>query len=258
MGKYDAYSREQLKIRRRAWRRRNRRGVAVLVAGIAVGVGASIALLAASSPTPAVLYLTGAANGAALALIPFFLTFAHLAHDREAVGHLRGAWGEENTRDILRSARRRRLILGSVDSIRLQAGDLDHVVVTKGGEVVVIDSKWRSDSATLSPQAMADSAARAARRTEGILRSNLRSERGSHRARGIATPVTPLVVVWGAAQATLPPSARIGNVEFVAGSGLREWLAARDGQGKRREGRDLLARLEAFRETASSGRAAAR
>lgn len=253
MRKFDAYSRVALRQRRGSWLVRNWAPVSMVSVGAIGIIAICVSVLVASSPPSLTWYLTGVTNGFALAVVPWLLSTAHLAHDKAAITDLRGAWGEENTRDVLRSARRRRAIVGWIDSIRLQAGDLDHVVVTRSGEVVVIDSKWRSELSAKGPHEMAEAADRARRRAEGILRSQLRSERGNHRAAGTATPVTSLVVVWGPAQSRVPEAARIGNVHFVAGRELRRWLSAREGQGKRREAKDLLAKLEDFRETAYAG-----
>jgi hypothetical protein len=84
--------------------------------------------------------------------------YAFVVSDREAIGQLRGAWGEENTRDELKIAKRRRIIWDSVDGIPLQQGDLDHLVVTRRAGLVAIDSKWRTESA--NPADMALSAGR--------------------------------------------------------------------------------------------------
>ena len=49
-----------------------------------------------------------------------------LASDSAAVRDLRGAWGEDLTRDALARARRRKLVWGAVHSIQLEKTDLDH------------------------------------------------------------------------------------------------------------------------------------
>jgi hypothetical protein len=129
--------------------------------------------------------------GAALHLI----NTAFLAHEREAIWQLRGAWGEEATRDELRRAKKKRIIWDWVDSINLQFGDLDHLVSTRNCGLIAVDSNWRSDGR--DADAMAESAARARLRAEGVARSLLKAERGSHRARGHAVTVRPLVVIGG-------------------------------------------------------------
>jgi hypothetical protein len=66
------------------------------------------------------------------------LNTAVFAHEPRAIFQLRGAWGEDHTRTGLESARKGRLVWGWVDSIALQSPDLDHVVVTREGGVVVV------------------------------------------------------------------------------------------------------------------------
>jgi hypothetical protein len=74
------------------------------------------------------------------------------------------------------------VVWGWIDSIELQAGDLDHLVLPRKGGFVVIDSKWCSDGANAIE--MAASARRARLRAEGLARTLLKSEMGSHRANG--------------------------------------------------------------------------
>lgn len=58
-------------------------------------------------------------------------TFLHvvntaiLAHAPRGVFQLRGAWGEDSIRSELEHAKRKRLVRCWVDSIAVQAGDLD-------------------------------------------------------------------------------------------------------------------------------------
>jgi len=138
------------------------------------------------------------------------LQAAFLAHDREAIWHLRGAWGEDNTRNELQRAKRNRLIWGWVDSITLQAGDLDHLVVTRHGGLVAIDSKWRNQHTADDALDMARGASKARLRVEGLAQTLLLSQRGGarHRARSNALTVRPVVVLWGAAQPRSSPSTR--------------------------------------------------
>ena len=153
-----------------------------------------------------------------MSVVLYLFDLAFMAIDREAIQHVRSAWGEEDTRTELQIARRRRLIWGWVDSITLKDGDIDHVVVTRHGGVVAIESKWRN---TINPRDVADmarSARRAAGRAEGLGRSLLPSERGArHRLRTRPITVTPLVVVWGGAQHYLPEAAVHDGVRFLPG-----------------------------------------
>ena len=70
--------------------------------------------------------------------------------------------------------------------------------------------------------AMAESAARARLRAEGVARSLLRAERGSHRARGHAVTVRPLVVIWGPAQHQFPEEWEVNGIPFVGGLAPRD------------------------------------
>jgi hypothetical protein len=89
-------------------------------------------------------YLLGLAQAGLAAAGLHLLNSAFLAHDPQAMSYVRGAWGEDNTRTDLARARRKRLCGGWVNSIELQIGDIDHLVVTRLGGVVAIDSKWRT------------------------------------------------------------------------------------------------------------------
>jgi hypothetical protein len=163
--------------------------------------------------------------------------------------HMRGAWGEENTRTELESAKRRRLIWGWVDSIRLERGDLDHVVVTRHGGVLAIDSKWRNGTSVTDVEAMATAAGRVRSRAESLTRQLLSSERARHRARGAAVKVRPLVVIWGAEQRRLPNTGtQVNGIDFVAGQHLRAWLRQLDNEPvSKLAGSELLAVLRNYR-----------
>jgi hypothetical protein len=186
-----------------------------------------------------------------LAAFPLAIGAAFLAHEREAIWHVRGAWGEDFTRDELERARRRKLIWGWVDAVTVQSGDIDHLVVTKAGGLVAIDSKWRTDKRDIDPRAMAVDANKVKQRAEGVIQTLLRAERGSHRASVRSSTVTPVVAIWGAAQDGVPENVRIDGVEFVAGSRLVEHLGALEGETiEESAAADLLARIESFRSTA--------
>jgi hypothetical protein len=76
------------------------------------------------------------------------------------MSYVRGAWGED-TPEPTWSGRGGSGSVGWVDSIELQIGDIDHLVVTRHGGVVAIDSKWRNQTTDEDVAAMADSARRA-------------------------------------------------------------------------------------------------
>lgn len=133
---------------------------------------------------------------------------------------LAGAWGEDNTTDELRKAKRRGRIHDWVDSLRVQGGDVDHLVATQSG-LFAIDSKWHShgiDAQTVSRDS--ESAKAAARRAQLILRS-----------RGLRHVVHPVVVVWGGDQLKIPNGLQLRDgVTFVSGRHFKKWLSHIDSQ----------------------------
>lgn len=252
MARFAPYSRRVLRQRRRAWARRNVLPLVLIAAlTIALAVGA-VVFARATFTQPAHWYMLGCFHIALLGAFLYACDLSFMASDREAIQHVRGAWGEDNTRSELQTARRRRLIWGWVDSITLKVGDIDHVVVTRRAGVVAIDSKWRNRLDRRDIEEMARSARRAAARTEGLGRGLLPTERGArHRKKTRPLTVTPIVVVWGAAQHDLPESAQHEDVPFVAGLKLRQWLAAQNHeQIDRGAARRFIADLKAVRATA--------
>ena len=228
--------------------RRNAKIVALVVVGtIALGAFASVILL--TVPMPARLYVLGVTHAGLVAAGLHLLNSAFLAHDQQAVWQMRGAWGEDNTRSELQRAKRKRLIWDWVDSVELQAGDIDHIVVTRRGGVVVIDSKWRNQIAKEDVPAMARSSRKAALRAEGVLRSVLKRESGArHRTNAKPVTVTAAVVLWGAARTGVPGNANVDGVRFLDGRQLLEWLAELDGHEVPRESaRDVIKLLEDYR-----------
>jgi hypothetical protein len=200
-------------------------------------------------------YVCGLFQATMVAAYLHFMQVSFLAHDRESIWHLRGAWGEENTRDELLRAKRRRLIWGWVDSINLQAGDLDHLVVTRRGGVVAIDSKWRNQHQTGDTVDMARAAHKAQLRAQGLAKTLLRSERGvRHRALTNPLHVRSVVVLWGSLQHAVPDGACVDGIDFVAGQRLVKWLAALEGEAVDKDAaEDILTRLRAYRSASSSG-----
>jgi len=146
------------------------------------------------------------------------------------------------------------VVWGWIDSIELQAGDLDHLVLPRKGGLVVIDSTWRRDGA--DPVEMASSARRARLRAEALTRTLLKSERASHRAKVNSVGVTPLVVIWGPAQHQVPEAFQVDNVDFIGGRALLTWLGALPGdEVDKRAAKDALARVKEFRRRASDAKA---
>jgi len=252
VGKFKPYSRRELRRRRASWLRRNPVVVALIVVGIVVLLSITSVVVVTTMTGASKWYLLGVVHAGVVAAGLHLLYSVFLALDREALWHIRGAWGEENTRSELQRAKRRRLVWGWVDSITLQAGDLDHVVVTRRGGLVALDSKWRNEVTANDTVAMARAAHKAKARAEGLARTLLKSERGArHRAKLDSLTVTPVVVLWGAAQRTLPNGAVIDGVTFVAGRQLVPLLRGLEGDAVPRDAaRDALERLRRFRETA--------
>jgi hypothetical protein len=203
------------------------------------------------TPTAFTWWLLGVFHTTVVAAYLHILHAAFLATDREAIWHLRGAWGEDNTRSELQRAKRKRLIWGWVDSITLQAGDLDHLVVTRRGGLVAIDSKWRNRASDTVE--MAQAARRVRTRAEGLAQSLLKAERGArHRAKENPLRVVPVVVLWGAAQHEMPEHARVDGIDFVAGRRLLTWLRTLDGERvDKSAAADVIDRLEKYRAATS-------
>ncbi|NPD04100.1 hypothetical protein HN031_05315 [Nocardioides sp. zg-1308] len=164
--------------------------------------------------------------------------------------------GEDNTRDELRRAKRKKLVWGWIDSFGLQAGDIDHLVVTRRGGLVAVDSKWRSrvDDAT----EMARAAQKVRLRAEALTRDFLKGDsRGSRRAKVNPLSVTSVVVLWGPAQHGIPDGASIDGIEFIAGRKLVHWLRRLDGEHvDEAAADDVLRQLEARRASTKSRSAA--
>jgi hypothetical protein len=101
---------------------------------------------------------------------------------------------------------------------------------------------------------MAASARRAWLRAEGLARTLLKSERGSHRAKGNTVSVD-LWSSWGPAQGQVPEACHVEGVDFIRGRALVSWLEALRGiEGDRAAAKEALALLRQFRETASEAK----
>jgi len=250
MAKYLPYPRREFRRRYRHWVRSNLKLVAAVTAAVAASLALITILFVALAPsTNVVYYLLGLVHATVIASYLFLVHSAFLAHDGGAIWQLRGAWGEDNTRSELQRAKRKRVIWGWVDSISLQAGDLDHLVVTRRGGLVALDSKWRN-KATAEDNIDIVKAAKLARlRAEGLTRTLLKSERSArHRSRSNPLTVRSAVVLWGAAQHTVPHGTQIDGIDFVAGRKLRAWLNELDGQPVGKDAAlDVLKRLETYR-----------
>lgn len=247
MSRFSPYPRRKYRALFKGWARRNVKLLALVALCCAALVVFEVAVVLLVIPAKGVRWwLIGVLQTAGVMGALHLVNAAFLANNREAISQLRGAWGEEATRDELRRAKRKRLIWGWVDSVALQAGDLDHLVVTRNGGLIAIDSKWRSDGNDAA--AMADSAAKARLRAEGIARGLLKSERGTHRAKGHAVSVRPLVVIWGPAQHTMRDGGQVGGIPFVGGRRLIAWLSDVNGeQVSKAAAKETISELKRFR-----------
>ncbi|HWD79700.1 MAG TPA: NERD domain-containing protein [Kribbella sp.] len=198
-------------------------------------------VIAAVGATPGSLilhgYLRGLFQGAFAMGVLAAVGLLFLLHTG-AWRELAGVNGEDGTRGELRIARRRRRIWGWIDNLEVQGGDVDHLVVTSAG-VLVVDSKWHtSDLNDALLHADAAAAHRAARLARLILRSLGLTD----------LQIDPVVVVWGGAQSSLGHQVRIDGVEFVGGPDLQRWLTRRaSGALTSRRAADVLTRLREFK-----------
>lgn len=174
-----------------------------------------------------------------------------LITDEDAVRQIRGAWGEENTREELRRANKEKAVWGWIDSLTVEGGDVDHIVITRNGGVVAIDSKWRTRVDAQGRDVMVRQALAARRRTEAVMRTVLDRQRQGQRADGTSFRARTAVVMWGSAQGTLPDNVTFEGVAFVRGRDFRAWLNGLEGDPVDHEPAEyLLASLERYRERA--------
>lgn len=131
-------------------------------------------------------------------------------------------------------------------------GDLDHVVIAQRGGILALDSKWRNVVTVADTAEMARAARRAKARAEGVTRTVLGIERGArHRAEGMSLTVTPVVVMWGAVQQTVPDGVVIEGVRFVAGRKLLMLIRELDSDAVSKVAAlDALERLKEYRAAA--------
>ncbi|RYB96180.1 hypothetical protein EUA06_00925 [Nocardioides glacieisoli] len=253
MSTVKSYPSRELRRLRTRWLMQNKNAVSVACAFFLASALIATWLGVAYS-TRATWYLVGVLHAGLVATVLHFLNSAVLAHEPRAVFQLRGAWGEDNTRSELQRAKKRKLIWDWVDSIPLQASDLDHVVVTRSGGVVVLDSKFRTDLTSAGVAEMTVSAARARVRTEALARTVLPRERsGRRRATGTSVAVTPCIVLWGPARRGMPEEHVVDGVHFVDGNKLVQWLEKLPTSTVSQEaGSDLLIRLRKFRDLQST------
>lgn len=222
-------------------RRKYRAALRSFLKANALGLLVVLAIFAAVIAVTTVV-LNGYWRGVAHALlvagfIGIVLTFFHAITG--SIWQISGAWGEDNTSDELRRARRRGLIWGWIDNVETESGDVDHLVVTRHAGVLAIDSKWHSVDITRNLLLHdAETARIAARRARSVLRST--------KQRPDAAPV---VVFWGGAQSGVPEGgAVVDGVPFIAGHELVKWLRTQEGEDiDKRTARAVLLDLKGFK-----------
>jgi hypothetical protein len=247
MTRFSPYPRRAYRALFTTWARRNVKLISSFAAVVFALIAFETAVILLMLPRSWFSWwLLGALQATLVAMGLYVTNAAFLADRREAIWQLHGAWGEEATRDELRRAKRKRLIWGWVDSVALQAGDLDHLVITRHGGLIAIDSKWRTDGNDAA--AMVDSAAKSRLRAQAVARSLLKGERGTHRARGHAVTVRPLVVIWGPAQHTMRDGDQDADIPFVGGRRLLSWLSDVNGeQVSKAAAKEIITALKKFR-----------
>jgi hypothetical protein len=257
MPKHQPYSRLEFRRRLRAWIMRNIKLVGALTVGLLASIAFIVSLVLLASPDSRLSWwVLGALPTAMVAAYLHLLHTAFIAHDAEAIWHVRGAWGEDNTRDELRRAKRKKIVWGWVDSLALQVGDIDHLVVTRRGGLVAVDSKWRSriNDAT----EMARAAQKVRLRAEGLTRDLLKGDsRGARRAKVNPLSVTAVVVLWGPAQHGVPEGARVDGIEFIAGRDFVSWLRRLDGHPVDEDAADDVVQQLEVRRSAVAAKAGA-
>ena len=235
-----SFARRRVRQRFRRFLWVNRFQVAVLGGGFIV-VGWFLTLLVDG-------YLVGFAHGLLAGSLVGMVCLVFLAFTG-SIWQLAGAWGEDNTRDGLKWATRRRCIWGSIDNIELANGDIDHLVITSGG-AIAIDSKWHATARNHAGLA------------EDVRRANAAAAKAKSVLRSLGRPmdVRPVVVMWGAGQLDLPEGGgQFEGVDIVAGVHLRRWLRGLStGDLERDQARVLLNDLADFRRRVDPARQSTR
>jgi hypothetical protein len=120
MARFSPYPRREYSRIFRSWARRNLKALALVGVGVIVLLAIETVLIVVLMPASSFRWwLLGALQAAIVAVGLHLTNAAFLAHEREAIWQLRGAWGEEATRDELRRAKKKRVVWGWVDSISL-------------------------------------------------------------------------------------------------------------------------------------------
>jgi hypothetical protein len=163
-----------------------------------------------------------------------------------AASRVRAPKDEKTTADLLGTAKKEHQVWGWVDDVEVQGGEVDHLVVTREGGLVAIDSRWSSDE--LTPELLAADAQRAllAARSAGQLLHT----------RDTSPAVRPLLVYWGSIQDDVKKLTvrNLEGVEFLAGRELRAWLRKQNGRPvERGEARRILKAARTLKRRADQG-----
>jgi len=145
--------------------------------------------------------------------------------------------GQDQTRSVLRAARRRRTLLGWVGDVPTGAGSTFDLVLTTAGPVAVDSVRCDGVLDSAHVELLAARARDAAREAESVLG-----------ATGCFLAVTPVVVVWGGDAYAVPSGGgEQHDVLFLRGRELRPWLRQEQARAERRvapdDARDLVVRL---------------
>lgn len=183
-------------------------------------------------------YLLGVAHGAVAIFFVAAVRHLFLVYTG-STRELSGAYGEDNTRDVLRQAKRRRHIWNSIDNLEIQSGDVDHLVIAPAG-IYAIDSKWHATDLTDAALERDVATARAAARRANLILRSIHLQ---------APEAQPIVVVWGRGQRHLPEAGSVvGGVLILRGSALRGWLSQRPaGAISQEHATDAVTKLRLFK-----------
>lgn len=248
MGDPKPYSRVQSSARMRSWLRERRtmlvQGVAALVAVIVLNAF----VLSLTLPESIRWTIVGAMIGAAIVGVCWVMHLSFVIHDRAAVYEIRGAWGEDFTRDVLRRALRRRQVWGVVNGLVTQSGDIDHIVVSRRGGLVVIDSKFYTALTSAQREALIEAGRGHRRSMKGLARTVVPRGYGRHRGQE-HIPVTTAIVLWGPARHDVPEPQVVDGVHLMSGDDLYAWLKTLTGEPIPKSfGRELTAELRDWAE----------
>jgi hypothetical protein len=221
---------------RRGWVRRSARPLAYLSAtAVVLGVVAWGLFEWFTPMGPRSWYLLGVLH--VLLLASFVGAVVMVVVSAEPDRTPRTAWGEEYTRDELRHAHRRRIVRHALHDVTVDDGEVDHLVVTRHGGLVAMDSKYRSSVDPAELPELAASAAAVAQRAARLLE---RMQQG----RTSVPAVRPVLVLWGKGQKSLDLPMTVDGVDVVRGPDLVEWLRVHDDARRpRRESRVLVREL---------------